>query len=293
MNYSFAEIRLQVENYSKTGDKEAIVDLLKNYLRADLEVNERIWAWWNLVDNLALLRCCSDAVNQQENYLKWAISSNLDSQSTLEVMNDGTQALCWLQLDRLDDWINIFDRLIDRTKPSQENRLARFYYFRTAARLFSTATRYQLAEDAISQLKKLLVEDVNWEKKIWAEIEIAAVELNLLEVKNDVERTTQLVAKIKDRIETIEKLQLANYIKISTLWHNNAAPLFRMGLYLEAESMFRRAIASNSDNWYSLVFLAACLTKMGKCSEESNKLLTKAMSLTNQKDYESLLSFVD
>ncbi|MDJ0595647.1 MAG: hypothetical protein QNJ72_37640 [Pleurocapsa sp. MO_226.B13] len=292
MNYSFTEIHLQVENYSRAGNKEAIVDLLENYLRSDLAVEERAWAWWNLVDNLALLRRCSDAVTQQEDYLKWAISSNLDSQSILKVMNDGTQALCWLRLDRLDDWINIFNRLIDRTKPSQENRLACFYYFRTAARLFSTATRYQLAEDAISQLKKLILEDVNWEEKIWAEIEIAAVELNLLEAKNDVERTTQLVAKIKERIETIEKLQLVNPTKIPTLWHNNAAPLFRIGLYSEAELMFRRAIALNSDNWCSLVFLAACLTKMGKCPEESNKLLARAMSLTNQKDYKALLSLI-
>lgn len=140
MNYDFTEIRLEVEKLSKAGNKKAIVDLLAEYLRADLKVEERAWAWWNLVDNLALLRRCSDAVAQQENYLKWAISSNLNSQSILEVMNDGTQALCWHKLNRLDDWNDIFNRLIERTKPNQENRLARFYYFRTAARIFGTAT---------------------------------------------------------------------------------------------------------------------------------------------------------
>ena len=290
MNYSFTEIRLQVENYSRAGNKEAIVDLLENYLRADLKVEERVWAWWNLVDNLAMLRRCNDAVTQQENYLKWAISSNLASEYILEVMNDGTQALCWLQLNRLDDWINIFNQLIDNTEPSQENRLARFYYFRTAARIFSTATRYKLAEDAIAKLKNLLLENINWENKTWVEIEIVAVELNLLEAEGDIERAIQLTAKIKEQIETIEKLKLANPTKISTLWHNNAAPLFRMGLYLEAELMFRRAIALNPQNWCSLVFLAACLTKIDKYSEESTQLLIKAGSLTNQRDYEALLS---
>ncbi|MEM7594397.1 MAG: hypothetical protein AAF383_23295 [Cyanobacteria bacterium P01_A01_bin.83] len=292
MNYSFEKIRLQIENYSREGNKEAIIDLLTNYLQSDLEVEERVWGWWNLVDNLAMLRRCSDAVAQQEDYLKWAISSNLDSQLILEVMNDGTQALCWLQLNRLDEWINIFNRLIDRTKPSQENRLARFYYFRTAARLFSTSTRYQLAEDAIAQLKNLLLEDVNWKNKPWIEIEIAAVELNLLEAKGDIERSRHVAGKVKEQIETIEKLQLANPTKISTLWHNNAAPLFRMKLYSEAELMFRRAIALNPQNWCALVFLAACLTKTGKYSEESAQLLGKARALTNQRDYEALLSHV-
>ncbi|WP_019507323.1 hypothetical protein [Pleurocapsa sp. PCC 7319] len=289
MNYSFTEIRLQVENYSRAGNKEAIIDLLENYLRADLKVEERIWAWWNLVDNLAMLRRCNDAVTQQENYLKWAISSNLASKYILEVMNDGTQALCWLQLNRLDDWINIFNQLIDNTEPSQENRLARFYYFRTAARIFSTATRYKLAEDAIAKLKNLLLENINWENKTWVEIEILAVELNLLEAEGNVDRAIQLTAKIKEQIETIEKLKLANPTKISTLWHNNAAPLFRMGLYLEAELMFRRAIALNSQNWCSFVFLAACLTKINKYSEESTQLLVEAESLTNHRDYEALL----
>jgi tetratricopeptide (TPR) repeat protein len=277
---------------SREGNKEAIVDLLTDYLQADLEVKERVWSWWHLVDNLAILRRCGDAVTQQENYLKWAISSNLASQFILEVMNDGTQASCWLQLNRLDDWINIFNQLIDNTKPSQENRLARFYYFRTAARIFSTATRYELAENSISQLKNLILEDINWENKTWVEIEIAAVELNLLEAKDDIDRACQVAGKVKEQIESIEKLQLANPIKISTLWHNNAAPLFRMGLYSEAELMFRRAIASNPQNWCSLVFLAACLTKIGKYPEESDKLLAKAASLTNQRDYEALLFHV-
>ena len=292
MNYSFEKIRLQVENYSRKGNKESIIDLLTNYLQSDLEVEERVWGWWNLVDNLAMLRRCSDAVAQQENYLKWAISSNLASQLILEVMNDGTQALCWLQLNRLDDWISIFNQLIDNTKPSQEDRLARFYYFRTAAGIFSTATRYELAEDAISKLKNLLLEDINWEQKTWVEIEIAAVELNLLEAKSDINQALQVTAKVKAQIDTIERLQLAKPTKISTLWHNNAAPLFRMGLYLEAELMFRRAIALNPQNWYSLVFLAGCLTKLANHPQESDQLLAKAVSLTNQRDYEALLSHV-
>lgn len=149
-----------------------------------------------------------------------------------------------------------------------------------------------MARDAISQLNKLILEDVNWEEKIWVEIETAAVELNLLEAKNDIEQAIKLTEKIKDKIKTIEKLQLANSTKISTLWHNNAAPLFRIGLYSEAELMFRRAIALNPENWCSLVFLAACLAKMGKYPEESARLLIKARSLTNQKDYETLLSLV-
>jgi hypothetical protein len=68
---------------SREGNKEAIVDLLTDYLQADLEVKERVWSWWHLVDNLAMLRRCGDAVTQQENYLKWAISSNLASQFIL------------------------------------------------------------------------------------------------------------------------------------------------------------------------------------------------------------------
>lgn len=149
-----------------------------------------------------------------------------------------------------------------------------------------------MLEDAISKLKNLLLEDINWEQKTWVEIEIAAVELNLLEAKSDINQALQVTAKVKAQIDTIERLQLAKPTKISTLWHNNAAPLFRMGLYLEAELMFRRAIALNPQNWYSLVFLAGCLTKLANNPQESDQLLAKAVSLTNQRDYEALLSHV-
>ncbi|NJO95673.1 MAG: hypothetical protein HC764_06235 [Pleurocapsa sp. CRU_1_2] len=153
MNYSFEQIRFQVENYTQEGNKEAIIDLLTAYLKSNLNDKERVWSWWHLVDNLAMLRRCSEAVEQQEAFLQWAMSSNLASQDILEVMNDGTQALCWLQINRLDDWIDIFNQLTNNIKPNQENRLAYFYYLRTAARNFSTATRYKLAEDAIAKLK--------------------------------------------------------------------------------------------------------------------------------------------
>ena len=123
MKYNFEQIRFQVENYNQEGNRKAIIDLLTDYLKLDLNKEERVWSWWHLVDNLARLRCCNEAVAQQEVYLKWAISSNLASQNILEVMNDGTQALFWLNVNRLDDWIDIFDRLIDNTNPNRENRL--------------------------------------------------------------------------------------------------------------------------------------------------------------------------
>jgi tetratricopeptide (TPR) repeat protein len=290
MNYSFEQIRFQVENNTQEGNKEAIIDLLTTYLKSDLNDEERIWSWWHLVDNLAMLRLCNKAVAQQEAYLQWAMSSNLASQDILGVMNDGTQALCWLQINRLDDWIDIFNQLTNNIKPNQENRLAYFYYLRTAARIFSTATKYELAEDAIAKLKKLVLSDVNWEQKTWIEIEIVAVELNLLEAKRDINKALVVATKVKEQIETIERLQLANPQKISTLWHNNAAPLFRLGLYSEAELMFRRAIALNPQNWCALAFLAVCLTKIGKKREESAKLLAKAASITNHSDYEALLA---
>ncbi len=289
MNNSFEQISLQVENYSREGNKEAIVDLLTAYLKSDLKVQERVWGWWHLIANLAMLRRCREAVEQQEAYLEWAIAILLASQYILEVMNDGTQAGCWLQINHLDDWIDIFNN----TEPTPENRLARFYYLRTATRIFSTATRYELAEDAIAKLKNLISEEVNWEQKTWVEMEIAAVELNLLEAKRDINNALGVVAKVKEKIETIERLQLVNPLKIATLWHNNAAQLFRMGLYSEAEVLLRRAIASNSQNWCALVFLAVCLKKLAKYPEESEKLLTKAASLTNQRDYEALLAHIN
>ena len=155
-----------------------------------------------------------------------------------------------------------------------------------------TATKYELAENTIKELHNLILEDVNWKSKYWVELEITAIDLNLLKAKGDIENAIIVAAKVKNKIETIEKLQLINPLKISTLWHNNAAPLFRIGLYREAEIMFRKAIAANPQNWSSLVFLAGCLQKMGKSSEESQQLLIHAASLTNKTDYEALLTYI-
>ena len=108
-----------------------------------------------------------------------------------------------------------------------------------------TATKYELAENTIKELHNLILEDVNWKSKYWVELEITAIDLNLLKAKGDIENAIIVAAKVKNKIETIEKLQLINPLKISTLWHNNAAPLFRIGLDREAEIMFRKAITLN------------------------------------------------
>lgn len=81
--------------------------------------------------------------------------------------------------------------------------------------LIFSAYRYKLAEDAIAKLKNLLLENINWENKTWVEIEIVAVELNLLEAEGDIDQAIQLTAKIKEQIKTIEKLKLGHLEKLS------------------------------------------------------------------------------
>src|SRR2546428_8812583 len=76
------------------GKLPEVVDLLRRFLAGDPAPEDEFWARWELVDHLAKLRRCKEAVDMQRDFLRWA-RGRFRPERFLTVMSDGTQALCW------------------------------------------------------------------------------------------------------------------------------------------------------------------------------------------------------
>ena len=196
---------------------------------------------------------------------------------SLWVMNDGTQALCWVAIGQGTAWLDIFHDLMTRADPTPENRLDRFYYLRTAAHVLMGLDRHDEALMLGDKIRDVANEDSEWEWAMDLRIEASALELYVYQHSGrtvDVRRVGLLALAMLDEYErTRSPLSLAAVRRLRTLSHNLAAPLYCAQQYDLAIPLFRSAIRQGTTSPHTYLWLAASLwattkqrTEVCRCS---------------------------
>jgi tetratricopeptide (TPR) repeat protein len=271
-------VRLGKALYAYLGNPEAVLQLLARYREQPLAPDEAAWTRWHEADNLAMLRRCEEAVEAQRNLYHWAMTVFPVGQS-LWVMNDGTQAFCWVAIGQGTAWLDIFHDLMTRVGPTLENRLDRFYYLRTAAHVLMKLDRHDEALMLGDKIRDVANEDAEWEWAMDLRIEASALELHVYQHAGrteDVRRVGLLAPAMLDEYErTRSPLSLAAVRRLCTLSHNLAAPLYLAQQYDLAIPLFRRAIRQGSTSPHTYLWLAASLWATTKQRTEVLPLLTQ------------------
>lgn len=249
--------------YTYVGNGEAIVDLLTRYLRRPLPTDEEAWARWELVDQLAVLSRCDEAVRAQQEFLDWA-RRTMPVDQLLWVMSDGTQALCWLAVGRHEEWFEIFEELLRSAAPVEANREDRLYYLRTAGILLASLRRTDNALAIARTMRAVAAEDPEWGRAFWARLESRVVQLHSYQAAGDLASLRRVGAAIATLLhEEYRQLERGqsdlDAVTLRTLYHNTAAPLYRAGEYEAAIPLFQRAIALGAAAPQAYLWLAACL----------------------------------
>lgn len=279
------------ELYYRLGDKEAIVDLLSRYLDTpSLEISEENWARWNLTDNLAMLRRCEEAVNTQKAYLDWArqllpspgwrlpaewpfdIGHDwrpyrkevpADECLLFRIMYDGTQARCWIEVSRSDEWLDIYRALIGEVPPTDHNRVERRYLIRTACVVLSYSGRPAEALKEAGELDRLAREKAHWEEAAETAFDARAAEIEAYRMLDDMpglRRAAQIVTSgLERQYERLAELKKDEVRALWGLYHNTAAPIYRARQYDLAIPLFRRAIELGIPSNYAYLWLAASI----------------------------------
>lgn len=279
------------ELFYRLGDKVAIVDLLNRYLgTSSLDISEENWARWNLTDNLAMLRRCEEAVNSQKEYLDWGrrqlpapdwqlpaewpfdFGHNwrpyrnevlADECLLFRIMYDGTQARCWIEVSRSDEWLGIYRELIDEVPPTDQNRVERRYLIRTACTVLNYSGSPDKALREVEALDRLSREKKHWEEAMETEFDARYVEIEAYRMLDDMPGLRRVARCVTSRLEQQYARRAAlKKEEVRALWglyHNTAAPIYRARQYDLAIPLFRRAIELGIPSHYAYLWLAASI----------------------------------
>lgn len=299
------QVRTAMDLYSLLGDLAGIVSLLRRYLGQPLPTAEEAWARWHLIDHLALLRRCDEAVSSQREYLAWArrilpqptwmlppkwpfgddgtrnrTAAPADERLLIRVMYDATQAFCWEAVGKTDEWLGIFNDILAITPATPRNRADRRYLLRTASALMKKAHRSQAALQTAERLRALIDEDPAWDEALEVDIDAKCMQIeaygdlqNVLEVRRvGMEATALLEDHAREQESPSQEIQ-------EILYHNTAAALYASRQYDLAIPLFRRAIELKSTVPYAYLWLAASLWATTKDRAQVLPLLEKARLL--------------
>ncbi len=174
------------------------MDMFNGYERRPPD--EEAQARWQLVDRLATLGRCEEAVQAQQEFLAWARGA-LDPDRLLWVMSGDTQALCWIAVDRHDEWLDIFWQLLGSLNRRSTNRIGRLVYLRTAGLVLTRLGRKDEALRVAGMMQDLAREDPGWGRALWAQVEASIIELRLHQAAGDHARLRREAAAVAETLE--------------------------------------------------------------------------------------------
>jgi len=260
-------------------------------------------------------RRCTEAVEAQEGTLAWlqVLPDHagvrlargfpfppLDTEDTGEeplptdalplwAMYDATQALCWREVGRADDWLAIFEGLTARGPRRAETRLERFLLVRTANYLLGRLGRADDAAALAGRIEALAAEgpDDALSARLRAEAHVAR--LQAWEqgdgAPEDVSRAArELADRVDDYLRRFGEGDPEHRRIAGMLADNGAWPLFRRRDHALAIPLLRRGVEATPSSPHPYLWLSACLWATGAARADVLPLLRAAADRTPGRD---------
>ena len=249
---------------------EKRISLHRRYLGVAPDNKERFWSHWELVDSLAILQRNRETVEEQTRLYRWTCE-HLSDEYVLEALYDTTQAACWKEEDRIDEWFQLYDEASDRLENPEVSRYTRCRLLQAGAEVSMSNNRL---DEALLESEKLKCANSapNWER--YREFWLAVISTRLLvhSKREDWERFNQAFTEASTFIEgEMEKRDAGHPINLSDLkWYSNdiGCCLLWSKKYNEARHLLQIAVDSENDAW-SHFFLAVSIWASEKDREKT------------------------
>ena len=249
-NFPIKTVRLAHKIYGYLGNKgiHKRVELMNRFLQTgNGNLDDKFWAKWELVDNLALLNLYSDMIKEQQEFLRWC-KAHMVQDYWLRVMYDSTQAIGWFERGMIDEWFDIYHALISKVVPTSANRRDRALYVETAAGLLvHNLHRYDQAISEIERYRSIVSEDALWDEFDEFNSRIKTYELGVYGGQQQWDKYDQVVEEaiqiIKDRMAKHERGTPVEINGICDMAHEIGACLMWEKRYERAIPLFEYAIA--------------------------------------------------
>lgn len=145
----------------KNQAKKDVIKMLESLLeRNDLTVEQKIFTYWNISDNYALLR---EHQKTYQNHLKFEDFLNGKNPNyKLMLISDTTQRLSIAAAGHEDYWTKLYFDLTDNLKITKENYILYFEVLRSASYKHDLLKKYnEVAENALMKMKDFLENQKN------------------------------------------------------------------------------------------------------------------------------------
>jgi|SRR5690625_449225 len=249
-NYSIQKVRLAHEIFGYLGDKglNDRIELMKKYLqhRVDSNAEDKFWANWELVDNLALLKRYKEMIKEQRLFLEWT-KKNMELEYCIKVMFDSTQAEGWVHEKQEGEWFEIYFDLITRMEHTKQNRHDRVLYVETAAGLLTyNLKEYDGALEEIDRYRNILAENQSWSELNKFSIRRITLLLEVYIGKKQLEKYDKVVKEVISEIELYIKQYnqglTINIEEVCDMVHEIGTCLMWNKRYQNAMALFEYAI---------------------------------------------------
>lgn len=250
---------------------EKRISLHRRYLKITSDNTERFWSHWQLVDTLAVLQRNRETVEEQIRLYRWTCE-HLSDEYVLEALYDTTQAKCWKEEGRIDEWFQLYEEAAERLENPEVSRLKHCLFLQAGAEVSFVNDRLDEALLEVEKLERLnSAPGLERDFQFW----LAVISTRLLVYGNQEawERFNQVFMEASTFLEEeIEKRNTDHPVNIGNLrWaaHDIGWCLLWSKKYNEARRLLQIAIDFGNDNAWSHFFLAVSIWASEKEREKT------------------------
>lgn len=278
-------VHLADKIYGFAGERglEKRVQLHRMYSRRAPNSDEEFWSWWHLVDTLAVLKRCDEAIEEQVGLYRWA-SEALTSDHVLYALHDSAQAWCWEVAGRFDEWVALYYKALALVNELQVPRRTRCFFLRTGAEVLARKGRFEEAYEQVVKLEQVNNEDPQWSDYLTFWCGVITAKLEIFRGKHqwtEYDDTAQEALTFLDEKFTTEKLTDRERKSVCYVAHDVGACLMWAKRYDQARTLLEFVVERQGEASASThLFLAACIWRAQKDREVALRHLRIAQNTT-------------
>lgn len=276
--------------WTDTGHLDRVIELLKDYIEASDDAEERFLAGHYVVDTYALMKADELAVEHHRRYMA-ELGPSVPAWRRLWSFSDSTMLACWQRSGQIDDWLSLSLPIYESVQVDDESRLAVAYYLRTLTGVRKNQERLHEAVSCAERILDLYRNDDSPDALRLTADALSALN-SLYKQMGDVEqreRAMREVLKLPERVEDARKRAAARRDaeghKLAELYQGNAVTLCNNLAYTlmwngrpeDSIALFERALAYR-ENPISRFFYAGVLMEGRGDREAALANLRKAAS---------------
>ena len=228
---------------------EKRISLHRRYLNVASDNKERFWSHQRLVGGLAMLQRNREVIEEQARLYRWTCEFMSD-EYVLKVIDQLTEAYCWIAEGRIDEWLQLYNEASERLENPEVSRYEHCWFLQAGAEVLRANDRL---DETLLGMEKL--EHANgepdWEHYFGFWLAVRTNRLLVYGKREDWGRFDQVLTEVSAFIEEqLEKRNAGYSVDLSNLaWaaHDFGCCLLWSKKYNEAKRFLQIAIDARDD----------------------------------------------